>query len=259
MTRHKRTHLKLRSMYQWHRYFGISAALFIILISVTGIMLNHTEDLNLDSEYVQNPLLLDWYGIGAPEELNGYRAGRTWISQWHNRLLTPTHDLGHQANRLLGAIHYHDMLILALEGTLILVSPEGEIIETLQGYQGVPAGIWAIGLTQDNRVAVKSAHGGYIADSDLLNWRHEDAGGIRWSAPSRIPEAVVQDMLRLYRGKGLDLERVILDLHSGRLLGRGGIYFFDFIALAMLFLAISGMWLWTARKIKSRRHRHNQA
>ncbi|MDZ7805167.1 PepSY domain-containing protein [Thiohalophilus sp.] len=254
MTRHKRPRLKLKSVYQWHRYIGISAALFVILISVTGIMLNHTEQMNLDEQYVQSNWLLDWYGVQAPQQTSGYLTREHWVSQWDSRLLTQTRDLGHYDRQILGAISYHGMLIVALEGELLLLTPEGKVIETLRGYQGVPAGMWAIGLTSDKRVAVKAAHGTYVADADLITWEHQNLEAVRWSAPSTLPRQVHQKMLQLYRGKGLDMERVILDLHSGRLLKQGGIYFFDFIAVALIFLACSGLWLWGVRQYKARQH-----
>lgn len=258
MTRHKRSRFKLKSVYQWHRYIGITAALFVILISVTGLMLNHTEDLTLDERYVQNPWLLDWYGVQAPSETSGYYTGDIWVSQWESRLLTRRQDLGTHGKKLLGAVSYQGILIIALEGELMLLTPEGEVIETLRGYQGVPAGMWAIGLTSDRRVAVKAAHGSYVADADLLDWQHQDIEAVRWSAPSTLPEGVRQQMLQLYRGKGLDLERVILDLHSGRLMRQGGVYFFDFVAVALIFLACSGLWLWTVRLLKNHQHRHSR-
>ncbi|MDY6979261.1 MAG: PepSY domain-containing protein [Pseudomonadota bacterium] len=257
MTRHKRSRFKLKSVYQWHRYIGISAALFVILISVTGIMLNHTEQMSLDERYVQSNWLLDWYGVQAPQQTSGYRTRDHWISQWDSRLLTRTKDLGHYDGQILGAVSYRDMLVVALEGELLLLTPEGDVIETLRGYQGVPAGMWALGLTSDNHVAVKAAHGNYVADADLITWEHRNVEAIRWSAPSTLPDEVQQKMLQLYRGKGLDLERVILDLHSGRLLKQGGIYFFDFIAVALIFLACSGLWLWGIRYYKTRQHRRH--
>lgn len=255
MTRHKRSRIKLRSVYQWHRYIGITVALFVILISVTGVMLNHTEDLKLDEKHVQSTWLLDWYGVQAPAQTSGYRTQDHWISQWDSRLLSRQHDLGQYTNKLLGAVSYQGMLVVALEGELLLLTPEGEIIESLKGYQGVPAGMWAIGLTSNNRVAVRAAHGSYLADADLTRWEHQDIEAVRWSAPSTLPDPVYRDMLQLYRGKGLDLERVILDLHSGRLLNQGGVYFFDLVAVALVFLACSGLWLWTVRMIKNRQHR----
>lgn len=51
------------------------------------------------------------------------------------------------------------------------------------------------------------------------------------------------------------MERVILDLHSGRLLGNYGVYFSDIVALLMVFLAGSGLWLWSMRLLRERERR----
>lgn len=255
MTRHKRHRVKLRSMYQWHRYFGVSIALFVLILSVTGIMLNHTSQLALDKRHVESNWLLDWYGINAPEHINSYRTGQHWISQWQDRLFLEQHDLGIYPGKLLGMVHYQGMLVVALEGRVLLFTPEGELIETLHGAHGVPAGMWAIGLNSKGRVVVKSAHGTYIADEQLLQWHDLNDDSARWSAPATLPETVYQQMLNRYRGKGLSLERVVLDLHSGRILDKGGIYFTDVIALLLCFLASSGLWIWTMRLIRERQRR----
>ncbi|MFT5351416.1 MAG: hypothetical protein ACI9MF_002239 [Gammaproteobacteria bacterium] len=55
-------------------------------------------------------------------------------------------------------------------------------------------------------------------------------------------------MLSLYRGKGLSLERILLDLHSGRLLGNAGVFIVDLAALFFVFLALSGSWMWLRKR-----------
>jgi uncharacterized iron-regulated membrane protein len=60
---------------------------------------------------------------------------------------------------------------------------------------------------------------------------------------------------RSYRGIGLSAERVMLDLHSGRILGRAGVYLVDAAAIVFLLLAVSGTWLWARRQASIRAHR----
>ena len=77
MSHRKRHHrIKLRSVYQWHRYIGVTVALFAILLAVTGMLLNHTGELDLDSTYVDSPWLQDWYGIKGPAHVTAYSAGQ---------------------------------------------------------------------------------------------------------------------------------------------------------------------------------------
>ena len=75
MSRRRRHRLKLKSLYVWHRWVGLVAALFVIVLAVTGLALNHTEELQLDARHVRTAWLLDWYGISLPDEVPAWRAG----------------------------------------------------------------------------------------------------------------------------------------------------------------------------------------
>ena len=119
----------------------------------------------------------------------------------------------------------------------------------------MPAAIGAIGITDKKKLAVKSANGIYSADKDLLIWQKDPLAITVWNDASALPDKLQQRLLEKYRGKGLSIERVILDLHSGRLLGTGGVYFMDFVAVLLVFLASSGLWIWTVRWIKQRQHK----
>jgi len=248
----RRPRIKLKTFYKWHRYFGINAALVIIVISVTGIALNHTEDLQLNKQSVNSPWLLNWYGIGVPSDQRGFKVGSIWLVEWNGRLLSQELDLGNQHDTLLGAVIYQDLLVVALTDSLKLMSAEGELIETLRSYQGLPDGLQAIGLTENKQLAVQTDHGTYVSDEDVLSWQKQSVQDAHWSQPTALPKTIYQQMLTLYQGNELNIERVILDLHSGRLMSQGGVYFFDFIALAMIFLSSSGLWVWVIRKLKAR-------
>ncbi|MGD2138685.1 MAG: hypothetical protein PVF08_10545, partial [Gammaproteobacteria bacterium] len=87
MTRHPKNKSRarlLRSLYIWHRYFGLVTALFVVILSITGLALNHTGELQLDARHVRSDTLLDWYGIHVPDTLVSYRAGASAISQLGN-------------------------------------------------------------------------------------------------------------------------------------------------------------------------------
>ncbi len=257
MSRHrKKPRLrKLRSMYIWHRYIGVSAALLVILLAITGVLLNHTEALQLDSRYVRNGWLLDHYGIHAPARVRSFAVQERWLSQWGERLYLDDTEVGRSDRPLLGALAHEGMLVAALEGEIWLLTPEGELIEKLGGGEGVPAGMRAIGHTPAGKLAVQAAHGIYVADAQLLDWRETPGAQADWIQEQTLPEQRYQRLLEHYRGRGLNLERVILDLHSGRLFGRYGIYVMDAAALLMLFLALSGTWIWGMRHIRNRQRK----
>ena len=42
----------------WHRRVGLLAIVLVIILAITGIMLNHTERFKLDETYINNSWLL---------------------------------------------------------------------------------------------------------------------------------------------------------------------------------------------------------
>ncbi|HSN52770.1 MAG TPA: PepSY-associated TM helix domain-containing protein, partial [Woeseiaceae bacterium] len=51
----------------------------------------------------------------------------------------------------------------------------------------------------------------------------------------------------LYRGRGVTVERVLDDLHSGRIFARAGTLVMDAVAVFMIVLSLSGFVLWLQR------------
>ncbi len=256
MSQHKKPRIrKLRSMYIWHRYIGLSAAVLVLILATTGLMLNHTEKLQLDSHYVNNNWLLDQYGIHAPSNIRSYPLSDRWLSQWGERLFLGPIDIGESDEKLLGVLFYNGMLVMALKSEIWLLTPAGELIEKLGPNEGIPPAINAIGVTHNGQIAVMAADGIYSADQDLSTWQNTPDAITTWVESKKLPAALRQRLLKKYRGHGLSLERIILDLHSGRIFGQYGIYVMDTAAVLMLFLATSGSWIWLIRQLRDRQRR----
>jgi uncharacterized iron-regulated membrane protein len=50
-----------------------------------------------------------------------------------------------------------------------------------------------------------------------------------------------------YQSRILPLERVLLDLHSGRIAGGAGVILMDLAAIILIFLIATGGWIWIKR------------
>jgi len=231
-------------IHKWHRKVGITAAFFVMLLVVTGLLLNHTSRFNLQNIFVQSEKLLEWYHIQPEGQMKGFRVDQHWFSQIDSRLYFDQMELADHIENLYGAVRISDGFVIALDESLLILTQSGELVERLSGSEGVPAGIKSIGLTSREDIVIKAAHGDYIADLDATEWREEEDLVVNWSVPDEIPEKLSKQLLMLYRGKGLPLERVILDIHSGRILGQAGVLLVDFMALLFLLLAMSGVWMW---------------
>lgn len=239
----------------WHRRVGLLALLLVIILAITGIMLNHTERFKMDETYINNSWLLSWYGIEPEDEPVSYRVGQHIISSWHNQLFFDDNAISELEQNIHGAIGGEQFIVIALDDEIILLSYEGEFIERISTSISF-SNIRRLGLKYERPVIETSEPLYYIADEHILDWDVITNEGIEWTQRYTLNDAEYEQLLIAYRGNGLKLERVILDLHSGRILGNYGVYLMDAAAIALLWLSLSGLWVWSSRRRKMRKKRH---
>jgi len=259
MTRQHRTRPRpkpLLSLYLWHRYLGLAAALLVIVLSVTGLLLNHTAEIGLDSIPVSSAALLDWYGVHAPEHVTAYRAGALTLAEAGGKVYLGQRPLPNAEGPLRGAVEFQDLVVVASGGQLLLLTQTGDLVEKLDTAGGVPAGIMAIGTTGSGELAIRTAQHDYLTNGNFADWTMPGTVNAQWATAATLTEQQRQSLERAYRGNGLSLERVLLDIHSGRIFGHAGVYLVDAAAILFVLLATSGIWLWSKRLASARARRH---
>jgi hypothetical protein len=249
MSRRRRHRLKLKSFYVWHRYMGVVAALFALVLSVSGLALNHTEELQLDERFINASWLLDWYGIDGAETAESYALADHWITLLGDRLYVDNLPLPGHFSELTGAVVLPELLLVIADGDALVLTLQGELVERLGRQNGVPAGIAEVGV-RAGRPIVRAAHGLYTSDDALLDWHHTEASNdlVDWSRAGDLPAAQLHALRNNYRSHILPLERVMLDLHSGRILGNWGPWLMDAAAMLLIALALTGSWIWLTRR-----------
>ena len=90
--------------------------------------------------------------------------------------------------------------------------------------------------------ASSSAFRNKSSGSDIAVFTPWDGvGEIQWSTPS-LPTADEREALEsAWRGRGLTVERVLLDLHSGRLFALSGKVILDIVGIGMILLSIGAL------------------
>ena len=233
---------------KWHKRFGLFSALFVIFLATSGIALNHSDALNFNKNFIQTEWLLDLYEINPTNDPIGFMAANSWAVQIGERVYFNDREIAKDVSELKGLILINDIYVVAYDGQLTLVTDKAEVVENLAGAAGVPAGMQAIGYDDQFNVIIRAAHGYYHVNLDELEWEEFDHLDASWSESSLVPDELQTELLKLYRGTGLTIERVLLDFHSGRIVGQWGIYVVDFVAILFLILAFTGVWMWWARR-----------
>ena len=237
----------LRTLRRWHARIGFAALLFFFLIAVTGVALNHGSALGLDSSHVHAAWLARWYGLRQEEPQQAYRTFSHVLVAANGRWLLDAADLGEKLPRPLGLVEIGDLVVVGSETSLYIYRSGGALVDRLDGYAlpGIP--LKAIGGS-DGELIIQTAVGTY-ASADVLTWRARSTKGVAWSVPSALDPAARQAYARRLV-PGVSLERILLDLHSGRFLGAVGPLLFDLVAIVLTVLALSGAWMFLAPRLR---------
>jgi len=238
-----------------HRSFGVGAAVFVIFMVLSGLAINHSNGLGLDQRHVSQAFLLDWYGLGGPEYIHSFEAGNDWISFAGSQLYLNGNSVSTISNGI-GAVSSGDMLVVAGSEELLLLARDGRLIERISWDRPGTGPIELIGLLANGDLIIESGNRLWSADADLLDWRQaEDTLTTPvWSQSEPAPGDFRRSITQQYRGGGLSLEKLLLDFHSGRIFGSIGVLVYDLLALAIGFLAISGLALWLRGRRNGKRN-----
>lgn len=195
-----------------HRWVGATLLLFVVFLSVSGIAVNHASDFGLDRKYISWSWLLEAYGMKAPAPY----AGMVSLEQ----------------------------LVVVGDGQRVhLLLESGELIESIDLGASLPGDIVRVGSAGD-RAILDSGGVLFRSNKDVTLFEPWAAGTehqISWSSEVDPDTAGLEVLQTAWRGQGLTVERVLLDLHSGRILALPGRLLLDLVAIAMIMLSITGL------------------
>jgi len=233
-----------------HRWLGISTLLFILILSVTGIALNHSVEIGLDRRFVAVEWLLRWYGIDAPAPSASFSPDGHTVALIGERLYFDENELADGVQGLVGAVALSGRIVIATPTRIFLIGTDGVLVEQLPVSGFLPADVTAVGRTA-SAVVFLAGDEPYASGADLLAAMPLTATGsatVDWAERATLEPEQREALRRLYRGRGLTLERVLLDIHSGRIVTRAGRWFMDGVAIALIALSLFSLVLWLRRR-----------
>ncbi len=228
----------------WHRRVGLVFGLVFVLVAATGVALNHSVGLDLQHRPIEADWLYRWYGMQPSGEPVGYAldGGRLAVGMagtfyQDDRAITNLDDLR-------GAVSLDSVNVAAGSRELLLFTPAGEVVERLDSAALPPGEVRALALVASPaRLVVEMSSGRYVFDADLVGWTQLPANTeVTPVASVAVPVDLRDRLVQAYRGDGLTVYRIILDVHSGRFFGPPGVTVVDLSALAMVFLTLTGVW-----------------
>ena len=250
----------MASMRRWHKYLGLATTVLVVLVSVTGILLIHKKDLGLNKVVVQLP----GYAKRVPPEgwhLAATPQGTTLLSTkqgvfvggadgWRRTLPVAAKRLyvaggevyACTAEGLQQSVDGGEKWLNVLPGEeakALHFAPERSLAVTAKGiYQRSAAGgSWELlaplpGKGIDVRELLPDHKGILLAAKEGL---YQVAGG-------KVKQVKLPDGDKV--ATGVELQKLVTDLHTGAFFGGWFMLVVDAVALSLVFFAVSGVWLW---------------
>jgi hypothetical protein len=240
-------------LHRWHRRLGAVAGAFLIWLAASGIILNHSASLGLDHTKVSAPWLTRMYGLHEVIPKRGFITGAHWLVGTDAQTVVDAHLLSTALPGPLGLAAADHLLYAANASEIVILDMKGHLVDTLTEDDLPVPGISRIGH-DGGVVVISDARGRQFASRDGVAWTAY-RGTVTWSASQPLPASVRTEAAPFLRPK-LPLERVLLDAHSGRILGHYGPLLVDLIGIFFLLIGLSGLWMFLRHQLRQRRHPH---
>lgn len=243
--------------YRWHRRLGLTILLFVLLLSSTGIILNHPSTFGIDRSYPQSIWLLQPYKNSLVDKANGFLVNHQWIYQQFNQLFIDEQSIG-TCQQLVGVARHSDGLLIACETQWFLIDDNAQLLDTYMPSDFSIKGEYQLANLQDGSLMVGTAK---------ATTAHQSKSWMLLDLDSYLLTDMTQDQMQLAvtaynwhvlpseltkTNQNITWQRILLDLHSGRWfgywLGNAAVWVIDLAALILMLLSLSGFWIWWSKR-----------
>lgn len=238
---------------KWHRRFGLAVSIFVLLLALTGIMLNHYQLFSLHKNKVQQLWLLDWYGIRSPENIVCTKINATLLCQAGKLLLLVKDEkpviIEDNADRLITILGAQDRFYLVTSSRIVLYTMDFQRIENFEFFEETAETVISATIIDDH-LLLKTVNQTLRFDPDSFQLTQtQDIGSSGQNQKAFLPEVVSdQELKRIvsdtFRRQQITWLKLVQDIHSGQILNIQGKIFNDLVGLVLILLGISGFITW---------------
>lgn len=237
----------MAKLHIWHRYIGVFVSVLVIILSITGLILNFSDSLKLTRTYASATWILKHYNIGEFSVVS-FKTQRHLVSQASDYIYLDGNYSLDLTGTLVGAIDLPPYILLATQSSLLVIDTQGQIIDEISSYSGLPESPLGISITEQGQPVIRGVNTYWKGSDELSAWQPLQGPHPKWVAPIETPTEINARIQEHARSHEINFERVLLDLHSGRLLGSWGQNIMSIAAALLLILAATGIIVWLRKK-----------
>jgi len=248
---------------RWHRRIGVVVSLWLILLAVTGILLNHSDDLSLQKSYVNYDWIIKLYRIKAPQKIVCFQSDKNKgsVCQIGDQIYLQNDWLMNTKGLLIGFYQRVDFNYIITQQDVFVYTLDWQLIEHFNLDNGLPGDINMVG-TLSSKTSITSQmlqlQMPLLFKIEGKTWRLDQA--LIWKVLDnetvhRLPvinptKNLKEQLQQAYLTRQITLLHFLQDLHSARIFSLTGKYLTDLVALLLIALSISGLITWIKRNGK---------
>lgn len=232
-----------RLLRKFHRWVGLFASIWLLLLALTGFLLQHSPQWQLDKKFINNSAILKLYGIG--EQFIAFVQENNQLIQLDKQLIQNNRITVKLNENIRSAIYQHNNWIVATATQILWLDNNGQIIKGLDELDGLTMPIDKIGQYQQELV-YQNQDKIYTLDSEQLQLANNS---VSWQPVITNDNKLKQLAIVLASSNYLSVEKFVFDIHAGI---TTSIWLNDIAAIALIILSLSGIFLFF-RKNKRKR------
>lgn len=243
---HQPTKLRRHIARKWHRWLGLVAAVPILWLAISGIMLNHAQRLGLNDRMVTSGWILQHYNQLPEGEPYAFEVGDRLITGWGNELFLDEESIPLEGE-LVGAVAHKGRLLIATPDKIGVFDGADELLLELDNLSLPGTPVQALEAV-DDKLHLKIADQTFVLSEDFFSADQVSAELVTIEPRELSPEEKDSLTEAIRTRRGMPLWRVITDAHSGRLFGWPGWVVTDLSAVFLIILTLLGLRLFPKRK-----------
>ena len=235
--------LKLR---KFHKYLGFAFSIFILHLTVTGILLTYPKTFNIEETYLSNFFILKKYNMDTHREVYGLSNIEDEVIIIKNNIYINSKFVDKFRNEIINILYQkkENKIIVLSKSTIGIyffekIDSELEIKDIISIENTNKIKYLGLNLS-DDIIFLKNDNEYYNFDDNyLLRLANVKDKNIKWSNISTIDKKLAKYYLNIHQGKGVSLTRVLTELHNGKFFGSIFTLILFFSSLSLIFLTLS--------------------
>lgn len=218
------------------------AAIFLIWLAISGLLLNHTSYFGLASKVLPLELARSVYPVGTTTVYQ-FKAPFGLLTQKASALFLDGVLIQPCEGNLIAVVSLGVESWVSCSERILVLGRDGTLIETMDKHTGLPTPIERMGRCGPQVCILNE---GRTVQFSQGSWR-DYPDQVMWNTALQAKANTVALVPEVH-----NWQRFILEAHSGRLFGRFGVLVVDLAALATLLLALSGCYVWWSHNRRRR-------